>query len=190
VAGLKCDAKDEYGTWYKAKVVKVKADQSQALIHYLGWSSKHDEWASIQPLDEDKLARFCTHTAPKMKGPPVPTATDAAADASAASAADASDADTAQPAAAAAAAAAAPAPAPAPASAAGMEVEQTPAAADAAGAARGSIDHSPSIEKRLFQESPVAAGTAAEAVAPEAQELAAAEAQGGQGAAKRPKPSP
>eukprot|EP01047_Picozoa_sp_COSAG01_P007994 COSAG01_NODE_309_length_19142_cov_22.748149_23_plen_177_part_00 len=176
MAGLKCDAKDEYGTWYKAKVVKVKADQSQALIHYLGWSSKHDEWASIQPLDEDKLARFCTHTAPKKKGPPVPTATDAAADASAASAADASDADTAQPAAAATAA---------PASAAGMEVEQTPAAAD-----RGSIDHSPSIEKRLFQESPVAAGTAAEAVAPEAQELAAAEAQGSQGPAKRPKPSP
>ena len=51
VNGLKCDARDEYGMWYKAKVVKVGAagtkDAGHVLIHYNGWASKHDEWVSV-----------------------------------------------------------------------------------------------------------------------------------------------
>ena len=89
--GLKCDARDEFGTWYKAKVVSVGTGEQagSVLVHYMGWSSKHDEWVSIAPLNNLKLAKWKSK-AGKRQLPAKPDSAESAPSDAGADSADAS----------------------------------------------------------------------------------------------------
>ncbi|XP_057308747.1 uncharacterized protein LOC130647048 isoform X2 [Hydractinia symbiolongicarpus] len=50
--GTKVEAMDFLGNWYAAKIVRVKSDTSQVLIHFDGWNSRFDVWV---PKDSKKL---------------------------------------------------------------------------------------------------------------------------------------
>lgn len=63
--GLPCDAKDEYGQWYKSTVVEVSdpngPGKGEVKVHYLGWGNKYDEWVDSKP-EADLLAQRGAHT--------------------------------------------------------------------------------------------------------------------------------
>lgn len=50
--GYKLEACDTTGTWYPSKVVAINEEDNQVLIHFVRWSSKYDEWMS---MDSDQL---------------------------------------------------------------------------------------------------------------------------------------
>eukprot|EP00475_Leptophrys_vorax_P032356 TRINITY_DN4980_c0_g1_i3.p1 TRINITY_DN4980_c0_g1~~TRINITY_DN4980_c0_g1_i3.p1 ORF type:complete len:341 (+),score=69.65 TRINITY_DN4980_c0_g1_i3:29-1051(+) len=55
------DAQDRQGKWYESVVQAIK--DGQFLVHYNGWSSKWDEWISIE---SDRLAELHTHSAKQI----------------------------------------------------------------------------------------------------------------------------
>ena len=63
--GMPCDAKDEYGQWYKSKIVEIGdpngPGREEVKVHYLGWGNKYDEWVESKP-EADLLAQRGSHT--------------------------------------------------------------------------------------------------------------------------------
>lgn len=52
------DARDKYGNWFVAEILKVESNQ--VLVHFAGWSSKWDDW--IDEHDTERLVVLATHT--------------------------------------------------------------------------------------------------------------------------------
>ena len=53
------DCQDRLSKWFESEIVQFNYDKKEMLIHYCEWSSKWDEWIS---LDDDRIAPWRTHT--------------------------------------------------------------------------------------------------------------------------------
>jgi hypothetical protein len=45
------DAKDQEGNWYDSRVVAVNPLERKIKVHYMGWESRWDAWASLDAID-------------------------------------------------------------------------------------------------------------------------------------------
>lgn len=55
--GFKLEACDSTGTWYPAKVVDIKEQENQVLIHFIRWSKKFDVWMSMDSTQLRELTK-------------------------------------------------------------------------------------------------------------------------------------
>jgi PHD finger protein 20 len=47
VVGSLLEARDFNNEWFSAKVVEVDCDEREVLVHFQKWSSRYDEWISM-----------------------------------------------------------------------------------------------------------------------------------------------
>ncbi|CAI8036315.1 PHD finger protein 20-like protein 1 [Geodia barretti] len=67
--GMRVEAKDSYGKWFRAKVVEKDEETGEVVVHFDGWSSRYDELIHIgegrlRPLSQEQLqkaSRTCKH---------------------------------------------------------------------------------------------------------------------------------
>lgn len=64
--GLRCDARDRFGGWWNAKIIKVDDAADTRLVHFHGWGEKYDEWI---PIAAPKFSALNTKS---LEAPPPP----------------------------------------------------------------------------------------------------------------------
>lgn len=61
--GTKCDCLDSTDKWCQAEIVEIESDTELVRVHYVGWSTKYDEWINT---DSYRIAPLHSKTSPQQ----------------------------------------------------------------------------------------------------------------------------